>query len=108
MNKREKIEREIDKTLGQFEKKDSLEPNPYLNTRIQQRLDERNRKKLNFSAILKPAFFTALIAINLYTAVWYINLSDAYNYADSNQGLVEILSSDFNLENDQSDILIVE
>jgi hypothetical protein len=108
MNKREKIEREIDKAFGKFEKKDLLEPNPYFYTRIQQRLNERKRKKLNFSAILKPAFFTALIAINAYTAVWYINLSDEYNYSESNQGLVEIFSGDFNLENDQSDILIVE
>ncbi len=41
MNKQEKIQNEIDKTLGMFEKKESLPPNPYFYTRVQQRLNEK-------------------------------------------------------------------
>jgi len=108
MSKQEKIKNEIEKTLSQFEKDESLQPNPYLFTRIQQRLDEQNRKKQHFSGVLKPALFSALFAINMITAIWYINVEDLNNYTNSDLGLVEILSGDFNLENDQSNFLLVE
>ncbi len=108
MKKQEKIESEIEKTLNQFENIETLEPNPYLFTRIKQKLEEKNKSKFNVEVILKPAFFTLLFAVNLITTIWYVNSTDEYYRTDTNQGLVEILSSDFNLENDQSDILIVE
>ena len=108
MNKQEKIEQEINKTLTQFEKAEVLEPNPYLFTRIQQRLDEQNRRKNYFSRALKPAFFSALLAVNMITAIWYLNVEDLNNSNNSDLNLVEVLSGDFNLENDQSNFLLGE
>ena len=108
MKKQEKIEQEITKTLTQFEKAEVLEPNPYLFTRIQQRLGEKNRRKNYFSRSLKPAFFSALLAANMITAIWYLNVEDLNNSNNSDLELIEILSGDFNLENDQSDLLLGE
>ena len=45
MNKQEKIQIEVDKTLSLFDKKESLPPNPYLYTRIQQQLKEKSKKE---------------------------------------------------------------
>lgn len=108
MKNEEKIKKEIEKTLSQFEKIETLEPNPFLYTRIQQRINEQGKSKISFSTILKPAFFSVLFAFNIFTTIWYMSSTDEYFVDESNQGLVEVLSSDFNLENDQSDILIVE
>ncbi|MCP5062563.1 MAG: hypothetical protein GY936_08880 [Ignavibacteriae bacterium] len=108
MKKQEKIEQEINKTLSQFEKAEVLQPNPYLFTRIQQRLDEKNRRKNYFSRALKPAFFSALLATNMITAIWYLNVEDLSKSSNTDLELIEILSDDFNLENDQSDFLLGE
>ena len=106
MNKQEKIQSEIDKTLGLFEQKDALPPNPYFYTRVQQRLNEKSRKGFSIFKILKPAFFTALIALNLTTAIWYTSSESLTNQTDTNVELADILKSDFNLESDQTENLI--
>ena len=108
MNKKEKIQSEIDRTLGMFDQKESLPPNPYFYTRIQQRLNKKSRKEFSFSAILKPAFFTALVALNLTTAVWYTSSENLNNQTDSKILLTDILKSDFNLESSQTENLIFE
>ena len=108
MKKQEKIEQEITKTLTQFEKAEVLQPNPYLFTRIQQRLNEKNKRRNYFPRALKPAFFSALLAVNIITTVWYLNAEDLNNSNNSKLKLIEILSGDFNLENDQSDFLLGE
>ena len=68
MNKKEKIERDIQKTLDQFENVEQLPPNPYFFTRVQARLEETQKQQSVFSTILRPALLTALVAINLSTA----------------------------------------
>ncbi len=68
MNKKDTIEQEIQKTLDQIENTENLPPNPYFYTRVQARLEERRKKQNVFSAILRPALLTALVAINLSTA----------------------------------------
>ena len=108
MNKQEKIQNEIDKTLGLFDKKESLKPNPYFYTRVQQRLNEKNKKEFSIYSVLKPAFFTALLALNLTTAVWYTSSDSLTINTESDIELVDILKSDFNLESDQTENLLFE
>lgn len=108
MNKKEKIEQEINKTLAQFDEAERLPSNPYFYTRIQARLEEKQRRKTGFAAILKPALISALVAINLTTAVWYLNLSTEVNQSENRQELLDILSDDLNLDNTQSNFLIIE
>lgn len=108
MNKKEKIQSEIDRTLDLFNQKESLPPNPYFYTRVKQRLNEKSRKEFSFSALLKPAFFTALIALNLTTAVWYTSSENLTNQTDSQIVLADILISDFNLDSEQTENLLFE
>jgi hypothetical protein len=108
MNKKEKIQNEIDKTLGMFEKKESLPPNPYFYTRVQQRLNEKTKKEFSIFNVLKPAFFTALIALNLTTAIWYTSSDSSVISIETDLELVDILKSDLNLESDQTQSLIFE
>lgn len=108
MNRQEKIEYEIDKTLGLFDNKESLPPNPYFYTRIQQRLNENSKKEFSVFRVLKPAFFTALIALNLTTAVWYTSSDSSIDNSETELELVDILKSDFNLVSDQTENLIFE
>lgn len=108
MNKKENIQNEVDKTLGLFDKKESLPPNPYFYTRVQQRINEKSRKEFSIFGILKPAFFTALIALNLTTAIWYTSSDSLTNQTDTNVELADILKSDFNLDSEQTENLLFE
>ena len=108
MNKEKKISKEIEKTLGQLKEVESLEPNPYLYTRIQQKLNEQKKSKFGFSEILKPALFTVLFTINVITVYWYSNSLDSSVQKNSAESLVEVFSSDFNIGSDDSKLLILE
>lgn len=108
MNKEEKIKREIEKTLGLLESGETLKPNPYFYTRVQQRINEKSKKEFSFLGVLKPAFFTALIVLNLTTAIWYTNSDDLINITETDTELADILKSDFNLDSDQTESLIFE
>ena len=105
MDKKEKIEREIQKTLDQFENAEQLPPNPYFFTRVQARFEETGKQQSVFSAILRPALLTALVFINLSTAIWYISGTNQTEQFETRQELVEILASDLKLDNNQSNIL---
>ena len=108
MNKKEKIEQEINKTLSQFEHKDSLPPNPYFFTRVQQRLNKQPGNESTLLAFLKPALIIVLFVINIGTVIWYFNNGITYNSFDKRQELIEILSSDLNLGKDQNNLFLVE
>jgi hypothetical protein len=108
MNKQNKIKNEIDKTLGLFDKKESLPPNPYFYTRVKQRLNEKSKKKFSVFSVLKPAFFTILIALNVTTAIWYTNSDSLTISTRTDLELADILKSDLNLESDLTENLIFE
>lgn len=108
MSKKEKIEREIQKTLDQFENVEQLPPNPYFFTRVQARLEETRKQQGVFSAILRPALLIALVAINLSTAILYISGTSQTEQFETRQELVEILASDLKLDDNQDNILDIK
>ena len=108
MNKEKKIEHEIEKTLGMFERKDSIPSNPYFYTRVKQRIDEKSNKEFSVFGVLKPAFFTLLVVLNLTTAIWYTSSIDSTTGTETDSELVDILKSDFNLDSDNNESLIFE
>ena len=108
MNKKEKIEQEIQKTLDLFDSAEKLPRNPYFYTRLQARLDERRRKRSIYSAILKPALLTVLVVVNLGTAFWYMSGGEQQYQTDSREELIDILAGDLNLDNQESDLFIIE
>ena len=108
MDKKENIQNEIDKTLSLLDQKDSLKSNPYFYTKIMQRLDEKKRKEFSFSNIMKPAFFSLLLVLNLTTVIWYTSSEEHINDAEFKVELIDVFKSDLNLENDLSENLILE
>lgn len=106
MNDQEKIEREINKTLEQFEKAERLPANPFFFTRVQQRINERSSKHPAIYGFLKPALVTGLLAVNILTFVWYFTVSNANDTTSSRQELIEMLSDDLNLNHDQNNIFL--
>ena len=108
MNKEKKIEHEIEKTLRMFERKDSIPSNPYFYTRVKQRIDEKSNKEFSVFGVLKPAFFTLLVVLNLTTVIWYTSSIDSTNGTETDSELVDILKSDFNLDSDNNESLIFE
>ena len=108
MNKKEKIEEEIRKTLAVFEQKQSLPPNPYFYTRVQQRINERSGSKSTTMGFLKPALLTILLLINVSTFIWYFNYTENYSSTENQQELIEFLSNDLNLNTNQNNIFLSE
>jgi len=108
MNKKEKTEQEIQKTLELLDHMEQLPPDHSFYTRVMARLDEERQRQSVFPAILKPAFLTALIVINLGTAIRHFRGSEATRQTDSQQELIEVLSRDLNLEAYQSNLFTIE
>ena len=108
MNKKEIIEEEIRKTLDVFELKESLPPNPYFYTRVQQRIKENSVNNSTVWGYLKPALLTILLLINVSTFIWYFNYTENYSSTENQQELIEYLSNDLNLNTNQNNILLSE
>lgn len=108
MDKKEKIEEEIRKTLAVFDQKESLPPNPYFYTRVQQRIKEHSANNSTVWGFLKPALLTILLLFNVGTFVWYFNSNEDYTSTENQNELIEILSSDLNLNTNQNNILLAE
>ena len=105
MNKQEKIEQEIAKTLGNFDKAEPMPENPYFYTRVKARLDKRGQKQSAFSFFLKPALLIALLLINAFTVLWYFSGVNSVYQSSTRQDLIEILSGDLKVENQQNNFL---
>ena len=108
MNKQEKIQNEIDKTLNLFDKKETLTPNPYFFTRVQQRLNEKSTKGSTFFGVQKPALMTGLFLLNIGTILWHFNSSEIYIQVSSQEELKELITSDLNLGEVQTDLFNLE
>lgn len=73
---------ELETTLNLIEKKKTIESNPFLYTRIKQKLDDLESKKdrtaINpiYKKILQPVFLSFLLAIGLYSGVKLGNTFD--------------------------------
>ena len=108
MNRKQINESEIEKILEMFDVNESLPTNPYFYTRIQQKIDEKSQKSFSLSGILKPAFFTLLVILNLTTAIWYTSTSNLSESTETSVELADVLKSDFNVEYDLTKSLILE
>ena len=108
MNKKEIIEEEIRKTLEVFDQKESLPPNPYFYTRVQQRIKENSENNSTVWGYLKPALLTILLLINVGTFIWYFNSPGNYSATENQKELIEYLSNDLSLNINQNNILLSE
>ncbi len=108
MNRKQKIEQEIEKTLEQFERAERMPGNPYFYTRVQARMDEADEAKRRtlIPAALKPVFLGALLSLNILTAVYFLSGNSAQT-ADRSDLLSEF-AQEYGLEESDSDLFIIQ
>ena len=82
MNKRERIEQEIEKTLECFDRAEHLKVDPYFYTRLQARIkDIEKRKRFSWQEMLsvkalRPILLTAIVVLNIFTAMMVFQGTD--------------------------------
>ena len=105
MNKKDKIDHRVQKTLDCFEKAERIKSNPFFYTRLQARIDEYETKgraenrQLVWNG-LRLAFLVFMVAINILTATKFFHNSD-YGYTNR-EGLVNSFALEFNLDSNQN------
>lgn len=105
MNREEKINQEIQKTLDSFNEVEVLKADAFYYTRLKARMREleSQQRKLEkgdwFLGILKPVLILVLVALNIYTAtVFLIGDKDTES---SQEDLVALFAKDFALDSGQ-------
>ncbi|MFA7289967.1 MAG: hypothetical protein WC055_13905 [Melioribacteraceae bacterium] len=104
MNNKEKIEKQIEKTLEQFNNAEILPPNPFFYTRVEAKIKAKQKSSYVLTEVLKPAMLIVLLAINISTAVWYLSASEQQEESSQSE-LIYLLSSDFKSDNSKIDLL---
>ena len=107
MNRKEKIENEISKTLDTFDIVDKLPHNPYFSRRLHVRMQEKPKERLVF-ATLRPILLSFLFIFNIVTAIFYFGGSSWNTQNINKHELVEIFAVDFNLNQDQIDLFNID
>ena len=108
MERKQKIEQEVQKTLEQFDRAERLRPNPFFYTRVRARIDERERaKRWSFLAgVLKPAFLVLLVVFNTITAAFF--LRDKATESMDRRELVMAFAQELGLETRETDLFVIE
>jgi hypothetical protein len=83
MNKDQKINGDVKKTLSLLDNIKNIEPNPFLYTRIKEEIDSHTgRKSLSSSDlvlnILRQIGFALLVVFNVYSVISYLNNGKVY------------------------------
>lgn len=97
MDHKDRVQKEIDKTLEQFEHAERLKPNPYLATRIEARIKEEERgKSVGFLwAMFRSAFLLVIIIANIFTVFAFFD----YNaHSSEKRENISIFAQEFGLE----------
>lgn len=78
MDKKKRIEQEVEETLAVMDRLDRLEAGPYFYTRVQARMRSRDKEKTGIIpgpgwwSILKPVMMTLLLLVNLVSAAFFL------------------------------------
>lgn len=85
MNRKAKIEEEVQKTLACFDQAEPLKANPFFYTRLKARIDELDGQKARaknrefVAGILQPTLLTFVVAVNVFTAVIFFTQKSEEN-----------------------------
>lgn len=107
MDGREKIEREVEAALQAFDEAERLEADPFFSTRVLARLDRLGKSERSVSVpglvnrVLSPVFIVFMIAVNILTAMVYLNSGGAVDSQTRNQ-LISSFAEELLLEQDQT------
>lgn len=78
MDKKKRIEQEVEETMKAMDRLDRLEAGPYFYTRLEARLKSRQKEKTGILPVpgwfrlLKPVMMTLLVLINLVSATYFL------------------------------------
>ncbi len=105
MNKKQKIEQEVQKTLDCFDQSEHIKSNPFFYTRVKTRIEElenhERKSELGNLAwgILKPALLFSLIAMNIVTATLFMKKPG--DQINSREQVINTLVLEFSLDSKQ-------
>ncbi len=78
MDKRKRVQEEVEKTMSLLDRVENLEAGPYFYTRVEARLrqierEEKTKQPGIFGVrVLKPALLVLLLIVNLFSAVFFL------------------------------------
>lgn len=99
MEKKNKIEEEIQMTLEQFEKKQDLKPDPYFYSKVITRIESAESERRSFNRYLSPAFILLIILLNAVSISFYLGENSRSDNLTAKQTLINVLQNDFNSAN---------
>jgi hypothetical protein len=105
MNRKEKIELEVQKTLECFSHSERLKGNPFFYTRLKNRIDNsstQKRKTIGWEfawGVLKPILLLLIIVLNIFSATLFLKNRNS-NYSSREQ-LLDALAKELALDSNQ-------
>ena len=100
MDRKDKINEEIEKTLNAHDSIGDLEPNPYLFTRLQAEIEKEApaKRKIFSGGLLKPAALFLFVLLNVITSLYLIDSnSQSSGYTTYRQNYISAISSEYSL-----------
>ncbi len=106
MAKKDKIEKEVQKTLECFDQAERLTCNPFFYTRLKAQIDElnahgRQTKGWEFAwSVLKSVLLLLIVALNIFTASLF--LKGQNDNAPNREELINTFAQEFTLDSTQN------
>ena len=107
MDRKERIEQEINKTLEVFNLEEKLPHNPLFFAQLQARMEEKPKDNVVF-ATLRPVLLAALLVFNIVTAISYLNSSGIDSQTVSEENPLDLFADEFNLKQNEIDLFNIQ
>lgn len=98
MEKKKRIDEEVNRTLNIFDEIPQIKENPFLYTKIKARLDgetSAGKQKNYLAGILKPALLALILTLNALTAYYYFDTDLSSQQTTSSYSLVDQLNEEY-------------
>jgi len=105
MNRKEKIELEVQKTFQSFDQAERLKSNPFFYARLKTRIDNLHSTKQNIRGwesagrVLKPALLLMIIALNILSATLFLN--NRSSNCSNREQLLDAFAKELTLDSNQ-------
>lgn len=100
MKRESLVTRKVEEALNSLDGLQRAAANPFLFTRIQQRLQESNSRWEKVAAfVARPAFAVAVVAVFVSINIWAASKKNEVNMATSQQNSEQMLASEYSSPN---------
>lgn len=107
MDRKGRIEQEINKTLEVFDLEEKMPHNPHFFAHLQERMEEKPKERVVF-ATLRPVLLASLLVFNIVTAISFLSDSGITSQEITEQDPYELFANDFNLNQSQTDLFNIQ